>query len=221
MAKILIVDDDIHLRKLVLTYAELQNYQCEEVETGNVALDKFNINKYDLIVLDVMMPELDGFQTLAEIRKKSEVPVIMLTARTEEYDKLLSFNLGVDDYVSKPFSPKELMARIGAVLKRSNIKTTDEIVFGGLQIIPESRTVTVNDGRLNLPPKEFDLLLKLAQNDHIVLTREQLLQTVWGYDYYGDTRTVDTHIKSLRDHLGEYRNIIQTVWGVGYRFEYK
>jgi DNA-binding response OmpR family regulator len=221
MPRLLIVDDDVHLRKLVLTYAELDGYQCEEAENGLKAIEKVNSMQFDIVVLDVMMPELDGFETLGEIRKESQVPVIMLTSRSEEYDKLLGFNLGADDYVPKPFSPKELMARIGAVLKRSGKKSCDKLIFGEFCISPGSRVVTVGEKSLNLPPKEFDLLLCLAQNERLVLSREQLLNKVWGYDYYGDARTVDTHIKSLREHLGDYRKIIQTAWGVGYKFEYK
>lgn len=221
MSKILIVDDDLHLRKLVLTYVELDGYQCEEAQNGQEAIEKVNSTQFDIVVLDVMMPEMDGFVTLGEIRKESQVPVIMLTSRCEEYDKLLGFNLGADDYVSKPFSPKELMARVGAVLKRSGKKSCDKLTFGEFCVSPGSRTVTVGEKALNLPPKEFDLLLYLAQNERLVLRREQLLNKVWGYDYYGDVRTVDTHIKSLREHLGEYRKVIQTTWGVGYKFEYK
>ncbi len=221
MSKLLIVDDDIHLRKLVLTYAELDGYQCEEAENGQKAIEKVNSTQFDIVVLDVMMPELDGFETLAEIRKENQVPVIMLTSRSEEYDKLLGFNLGADDYVPKPFSPKELMARIGAVLKRCGKKSSDKLTFGEFCISPGSRAVIVNEKAFNLPPKEFDLLLYLAQNERLVLSREQLLNKVWGYDYYGDARTVDTHIKSLREHLGDYRKVIQTAWGVGYKFEYK
>ncbi|MDF2845254.1 MAG: hypothetical protein K0R00_3680 [Herbinix sp.] len=221
MSKLLIVDDDIHLRKLVLTYAELDGYQCEEAENGQKAIEKLNSIQFDIVVLDVMMPELDGFETLGVIRKESQVPVIMLTSRSEEYDKLLGFHLGVDDYVPKPFSPRELMARIGAVLKRSGKKSCDKLVFGEFSVSPGSRTVMVGQKALNLPPKEFDLLLYLAQNERLVLSREQLLNKVWGYDYYGDTRTVDTHIKSLREHLGDYRKVIQTAWGVGYKFEYE
>jgi len=221
MSKLLIVDDDLHLRKLVLTYAELDGFQCEEAENGQEAIEKVNSTQFDIVVLDVMMPELDGFVTLGEIRKESQVPVIMLTSRSEEYDKLLGFNLGADDYVSKPFSPRELMARIGAVLKRSGKKSCDKLIFGEFCVSPGSRTVTVGEKALYLPPKEFDLLLYLAQNERLVLRREQLLNKVWGYDYYGDVRTVDTHIKSLREHLGDYRKVIQTAWGVGYKFEYK
>ena len=221
VGKILIVDDDIHLRKLVLTYAELEGFQCEEAETGQKAIDKVKSMQFDIIVLDVMMPGLDGFETLGEIRRDSQVPVIMLTSRSEEYDKLLGFNLGADDYVPKPFSPKELMARVGAVLKRSGSKSGNKLTFGDLCISPESRTVTAGERVLNLPPKEFALLLYLARNERHVLSRDQLLNKVWGYGYYGDARTVDTHIKSLREHLGDYRKVIQTAWGVGYKFEYK
>lgn len=217
--RLLIVDDDLHLRKLVRTYAQLEQFQCEEATNGQEALKLLDAHPFDLVVLDVMMPGLSGFETLTQIRKTSQVPVIMLTARSEEYDKLLGFKLGVDDYVSKPFSPKELMARIGAVLKRSN-SPNRTLTFGELSISPESRNVTLRGQNISLSPKEFDLLLKLAQNERIVLSREQLLETIWGYSYCGDSRTVDTHVKSLRDHLGDYRNVIQTVWGVGYKFEY-
>lgn len=219
--RLLIVDDDLHLRKLVRTYAQLEQFQCEEAVNGQEALKLLAAHPFDMVVLDVMMPGLSGFETLSQIRKTSQIPVIMLTARSEEYDKLLGFKLGVDDYVSKPFSPKELMARIGAVLKRSNSPNPNRTLdFGELSISPESRTVILRGQNIALPPKEFDLLLKLAQNERIVLSREQLLETIWGYSYCGDSRTVDTHVKSLRDHLGDYRNVIQTVWGVGYKFEY-
>ena len=219
--RLLIVDYDLHLRKLVRTYAQLEQFQCEEAVNGQEALKLLAAHPFDMVVLDVMMPGLSGFETLSQIRKTSQVPVIMLTARSEEYDKLLGFKLGVDDYVSKPFSPKELMARIGAVLKRSNSPNPNRTLdFGELSISPESRTVILRGQNIALPPKEFDLLLKLAQNERIVLSREQLLETIWGYSYCGDSRTVDTHVKSLRAHLGDYRNVIQTVWGVGYKFEY-
>ncbi|MCD8121010.1 MAG: response regulator transcription factor [Clostridiales bacterium] len=221
MPRILITDDDLHLRKLVRTYADLEGYQCEEAEDGSAALAALQNQDFDLVILDVMMPGTNGFETLAQIRKTSQIPVIMLTARTEEYDRLLGFNLGVDDYVPKPFSPKELMARVAAVLRRtkSSLRQTGVLQFGSLTIEPDSRAVTIDGRRLSLTPKEFDLLLKLAQNERIVMSREKLLETVWGYTYYGDVRTVDTHIKSLREHLGSYRRLIQTVWGVGYKFE--
>ncbi|MCI9162517.1 MAG: response regulator transcription factor [Lachnospiraceae bacterium] len=220
MPHLLITDDDHHLRKLVRTYGEREGFCCEEAETGQQALDAIKKTSFDIIILDVMMPGTDGFQVLEEIRRVSQVPVIMLTARDEEYDKLRGFGLGADDYISKPFSPKELMARVGAILHRTGNRQNDSILFGGLSICQSSRTVTADGQRLNLPPKEFDLLLKLAQNEHVVLSRDKLLQTVWGYNYYGDVRTVDTHIKSLREHLGKYRKLIQTVWGVGYKLEY-
>jgi DNA-binding response OmpR family regulator len=222
MPKILIVDDDVHLRKLVRTYADLEGYRSVEAESGAAALDILHKADFDLIILDVMMPGIDGFEALAQIREISEdVPVIMLTSRTEEYDRLFGFNLGADDYVPKPFSPKELMARIKAVLKRSRGNPDDKLRFGTLTIEPKARVVMVGEASVALPPKEFELLLYLAQNERIVLTRDQLLSKVWGYEYGGDSRTVDTHVKSLRDHLGEYRKTIQTVWGVGYKFEYK
>lgn len=223
MPHILITDDDMHLRRLVRTYAELEGYECAEAGDGAAAVTALKQSIFDLVLLDVMMPGPDGFETLEAIRKFSQVPVIMLTARNEEYDKLNGFQLGVDDYVAKPFSPKELMARIGAVLRRTQAHTpasvTNELTFGGLSIFPDSRIVTLDGKKGTLPPKEFDLLYKLAQNEHIVLSRDKLLETVWGYQYCGDARTVDTHIKSLREHIGPYRKLIQTVWGVGYKFE--
>lgn len=221
MPKLLITDDDLRLRKLVRTYADLEGYYCEEAENGFEALEKLRGGSFDILILDIMMPKMDGFETMSELRKWSQIPVIVLTARDEEYDKLLGFNLGADDYLSKPFSPKELMARIRAVLKRMGIKNEDAIRFGALCIKPAAHAATLGGRTLNLTPKEYELLLALMQNEHIVLSREQLLQKVWGYDYYGDIRTVDTHVKTLREHLGECRGMIQTVWGVGYKFEYK
>ncbi|WP_278943177.1 response regulator transcription factor [Anaerotruncus colihominis] len=221
MPKLLITDDDLHLRKLVRTYAEVDGYACEEAENGFQALEKLQSGQFDLMILDIMMPGMDGFETMAELRKFSRIPVILLTARNEEYDKLLGFHLGGDDYLSKPFSPRELMARVKAVLNRAGMHKVDCLRFGALEIRPDARTVTIDKNPVALTLKEFDLLLTLAQNEHIVLNREQLLQKVWGYDYYGDVRTVDTHIKSLRERLGSLRTLIQTVWGVGYKFEYK
>lgn len=221
MPTLLIADDDARLRRLIRTYAELENYTCEEAGDGRSALRIFQATPCDLVILDVMMPGMDGFETLEKLREISDVPVIMLTARTEEYDKLMGFRLGVDDYVSKPFSPRELMARVAAVLRRnSKGRTETSMTFGSLTIMPEFRIVTLDGNKPTLPPKEFELLLKLAQNERIVLSRDQLLESIWGYSYFGDGRTIDTHIKSLREHLGRYRGIIQTVWGVGYKFEY-
>lgn len=220
MSKLLIVDDDIRLRKLVRTYGEVEHYECDEAADGLAALEKLQDNNFDLVILDVMMPGLDGFETLERIRKTNEIPVIMLTARNEEYDKLTGFGLGVDDYVSKPFSPKELMARVGAVLKRNGRKMSVlSYQYKELEIHPDSRTASISGRELVLAPKEFDLLLELAKNPGTVMRRDKLLQDVWGYSYCGDGRTVDTHIKSIRDRLGPYRSMIQTVWGVGYKFD--
>lgn len=221
MPKLLITDDDLHLRKLVRTYADLEGYQFEEAENGFEALEKLRDASFDLLILDIMMPKMDGFETMAELRKWSQIPVIVLTARDEEYDKLFGFNLGADDYLSKPFSPKELMARVNAVLKRAGTKKETLIRFGELCVEPASRTASLNGRILSLTPKEYELLLVFVQNEHMVLSREQLLQKVWGFGYYGDIRTVDTHVKTLREQLGPYRKRIQTVWGVGYKFEYK
>jgi len=220
MAKLLIVDDDIRLRKLVRTYGEVAHYKCDEAADGLAALEKLQNDNFDLVILDVMMPGLDGFETLERIRKISEIPVIMLTARNEEYDKLTGFGLGVDDYVSKPFSPKELMARVGAVLKRNGKKKSVLFYqYKELEIHPDSRTASISGKELILAPKEFDLLLELAKNPGTVMRRDKLLRDVWGYSYCGDGRTVDTHVKSVRDRLGPYRSMIQTVWGVGYKFD--
>lgn len=220
MSKLLIVDDDIRLRKLVRTYGEVEHYECDEAADGLAALEKLQDDHFDLVILDVMMPGLDGFETLERIRKTSEIPVIMLTARNEEYDKLTGFGLGVDDYVSKPFSPKELMARVGAVLKRNGRKMSVlSYQYKELEIHPDSRTASISGKELILAPKEFDLLLELAKNPGTVMRRDNLLQDVWGYSYCGDGRTVDTHVKSVRDRLGPYRSMIQTVWGVGYKFD--
>lgn len=217
----LIADDDMHLRKLVATYAELEGFWCQEAENAEETLELLEKTDFDILILDIMMPGKDGFEVLSEIREHSQIPVIMLTARSEEYDKLLGFDLGADDYVSKPFSPKELMARVNAVLKRSGSAPNMNMQFGDLRIRINARLVEIGDRTISLPPKEFDLLVKLAQNEHIVMTREKLLETVWGYEYHGDTRTVDSHVKALREHLGEHRKLIQTVWGVGYKFEYR
>ncbi len=221
MQKMLIVDDDSHLRALVRTYAEMDDFYCREAENGNQALEIAAGCAFDMIVLDVMMPEMDGFETLGKLRDFTQTPVILLTARKEEYDKLFGFNLGADDYVPKPFSPKELMARIKAVLKRAQPCGSIATKYGALEIDEAAHTVRFHDEEMPLPPKEYDLLLYLAKNNHITLNREQILKHVWGYDYFGGLRTVDTHIQSLRERLGDARDLIKTVWGVGYKFEYK
>lgn len=219
--QLLIVDDDPHLRALVKTYAELDDFRCVEAENSGEALRAAETAEFSIIVLDVMMPGRDGFETLAELRKFTQTPVIMLTARKEEYDKLLGFNLGADDYLAKPFSPKELMARVRAVLKRGSPIPEGRLHFGGLEIQAQSRAVSIDGQPVSLTPLEFDLLLFLARNNHIVMDRDTILQKVWGYDYMGDTRTVDTHIKSLRERLGSQRKLITTIWGIGYKFEYE
>ncbi len=221
MIRILIVDDDMHLRRLVNTYGTLEGFICGEAADGREALEKIAGEDYDIIVLDVLMPGPDGFETLGEIRKLSQTPVIMLTSRSEEYDKLKGFKLGADDYICKPFSPNELIARIKAVLKRSSSSGVEFLKFGELTLSPETRDVTLAGASLTLSPKEFDLLHYLVRNEKLVLSRDQLLDKVWGYDFYGDARTIDTHVKSLREHLGAYRKYIKTVWGIGYKFEYK
>lgn len=218
--KLLIVDDDIHLRNLVKTYAEREGFLCVEAKNGDEAIHAVERQSFDMIVLDVMMPVRDGFETLSEIRGICAAPVIMLTARNEEYDRLYGFDLGADDYVAKPFSPKELMARIKAIMKRSFGMTDGIMKFGSLEVNSKLRTVTLDGSEIFLTPKEFELLLYMARHNRIVLKREQLLNNVWGFDYCKDVRTLDTHVKSLRERLGEARKLIVTVWGVGYKFEY-
>ena len=223
MEKLLIVDDEEKIRSVIKKYAEFEGYAVEEAEDGMQALELAKHNSYDLIVMDIMMPELDGFSTCKELRKFCDMPVIMLSARGEEYDKLFGFELGIDDYVVKPFSPKELMARIRAVIGRhtkNNDAASNKIIsFEGLSIDYAGRYVYVDDEKIFLTPKEYELLFYMVKNKNIALTREKLLNEIWGYDYYGDDRTLDTHIKLLRNSLGEYRRFIVTLRGVGYRFE--
>lgn len=226
MAKLLIVDDEMHIRDLVQKYATFENYESETAENGLEAIEKVKHNEYDLVIMDIMMPELDGFSAVKEVRKISQVPVIMLSARSEEYDKLYGFDLGIDDYVTKPFSPKELMRRVNAVLTRATHKnnqesaTTNEVwQYKSLKIDYSAHIVTINNEKIDLTPKEYELLVYLIKNQNIAVRREQLLEKVWGYDYYGDDRTLDTHMKSLRKKIGEYANCIITIRRVGYRFE--
>jgi DNA-binding response OmpR family regulator len=220
-SRILIVDDEELIRDLIKEYISLENFVADEAADGIQALQLFKQFNYDLIILDVMMPGMDGWSVCREIRKTSQVPVIMLTARGEEYDKLLGFELGVDDYMVKPFSPRELLARMKAIMRRSVARDEpdDYISFEGLTIVFDSHNVYVDDNLVNLTPKEYDLLSFFARNTNRVFSREQLLDSVWGYDFIGDTRTVDTHIKMLRESLGVYRKFIVTVWGTGYKFE--
>ena len=219
--KLLIVDDEKRIRALIAKYASFEGYETDEAEDGMQAVTMCRERRYDLIIMDVMMPELDGFFAVREIRKHSDTPVIMLSARGEEYDRIHGFELGIDDYVVKPFSPKELMMRVGAVLKRSGSdKTTEETVtIDGLTVNFTARRVTVDGQELDLSPKEYDLLFYMVRNRGIALSREKLISDVWGYDFFGDDRTLDTHIKLLRRQLGRYADRITTLRGVGYRFE--
>lgn len=224
MYKILVVDDEAKIRELIRKYAEFEGYEVAEACDGMeaVRLCRKSPHGYDMIILDIMMPELDGFSAASEIRKVSNTPILMLSARGEEYDKIHGFETGTDDYVVKPFSPKELMMRVGAIIKRArngHVQEKDIQSFEGLVIDFTARIVTVNGERVELSPKEYDLLSYMVENRNIALTREMLITNVWGYDFYGDDRTLDTHIKLLRRSLGEYSKFIVTLRGVGYRFE--
>ena len=219
MAKLLIVDDEEKIREVLRDYATFEGHDCDEAADGMEAVKKARDNKYDLIIMDVMMPKLDGYYAVKEIRKFSAVPVIMLSARVEEYDRLFGFEVGVDDYVTKPFSPKEVMARIAAVLKRVAPQKNPTIVSEGLEIDMAGRNVFVDGKKVSMTPKEYELLFYLVENAGIAITREKLLSAVWGYDFYGDDRTVDTHIKMLRSSLGPYRDKVVTLRGLGYKIE--
>lgn len=221
MPRILIVDDEKMIRNVVKEYAEFEGYETKEAEDGMEAVEICRKEDFDIIVMDIMMPRLDGYSAIKEIHKTKSIPVIMLSARGEEYDKLFGFEIGIDDYVVKPFSPKELLARIKAVLKRSAAKEQqmDIIRYEGLEINVTGREVSIDGKPVSLTPKEYDLLFYLVKNKGIALSREKLLEEVWGYDFYGDDRTVDTHIKMLRNSLGEYRKFIKTLRGMGYKFE--
>ncbi len=222
MQKILIVDDEINIRKVVREYAEFEGYEVKEAQDGMEAVEIAKKEDFDLIIMDVMMPRLDGYSACKEIKKYKKIPVIMLSARGEEYDKLFGFEIGIDDYVVKPFSPKELMARVKAVIKRNEPagqQVHDRLKFEGLEIDLAGREVYVNGKRVSMTPKEYDLLFYLVKNKNLALTRDKLLEEVWGYDFFGDDRTVDTHIKMLRNSLGEYRKFIVTLRGMGYKFE--
>ena len=224
MPKLLVVDDEQNIRAMIRKYAEFDGYAVEEAGDGMEAVEKFRAGAFDLIIMDVMMPELDGFSACREIRKADEqVPIIMLSARGEEYDRIHGFELGVDDYVVKPFSPRELMMRVSAVLKRSQASQAtparEVYKYEGLTVDFTARIVFVDGVQEDLSPKEYDLLFYMVRNRGIALTREALITNVWGYDFYGDDRTLDTHIKLLRKSLGPYARLIVTLRGVGYRFE--
>lgn len=223
--KLLIVDDEQKIRELIAKYAVFEGYECIEAENGMQAVEMFRAKPCDLIVMDIMMPELDGFSASREIRKASpNVPIILLSARGEEYDKIHGFELGIDDYVVKPFSPKELMLRIGAVLRRSNncpaqTEAHQITAIEGMSVDFTARRVVIDQQEIELSPKEYDLLFYLVRNRGIALTRDKLISEVWGFDFFGDDRTLDTHIKLLRKQLGDYARYIVTLRGVGYRFE--
>ena len=224
MPKLLVVDDEQNIRSMIRKYAEFDGYTVDEADHGMEAVRMFKKGAYDLIIMDVMMPELDGFSACREIRRSdAQTPIIMLSARGEEYDRIHGFEIGVDDYVVKPFSPRELMMRVQAILKRSSAAATEngkEIChFEGLTVDFTGRIVTVDGKKVDLSPKEYDLLFYLVRNRNIALSRENLITNVWGYDFYGDDRTLDTHIKLLRKSLGPYSKFIVTLRGVGYRFE--
>lgn len=219
---ILIADDEIKMRKLLKEYLLLEGYDTFEASNGEEAIEQFGMREYEAVLLDVMMPLVDGWTVLRTIRRSSDVPVVMLTARGEEYDKLFGFELGADDYMVKPFSPKELMARLKAVTKR-NKKGRDNEAEGyeyeGLKIDTSARAVYIDGSQVKMTPKEYELLIYLAGNKNRALTRQQILDGVWGLDFFGDDRTVDTHVKVLRESLGPYKGMVSTVWGVGYKFD--
>ena len=224
MYKVLIVDDEAKIREVIAEYAEFEGFEPDQASDGMEAVAKCKQNDYDIVLMDVMMPKLDGFSAVKEIRKIKDIPVIMLSARGEEYDKLFGFEIGADDYVVKPFSPKEVMARINAILKRNysskSVKNSNaSLKFDGLEIDMLGRNVYVDGQKAELTPKEYELLFYMVNNRGIALSREKLLSDVWGYDFYGDDRTVDTHIKMLRSNLKDYRKFIITLRGMGYKFE--
>lgn len=228
MYNILIVDDEEMIRKLIRKYAEFDGFTVTEAVDGMDAVNKFNHGEFDIIIMDIMMPELDGFTASRKIRETSDVPIIMLSARGEEYDKINGFEIGIDDYVIKPFSPKELMLRVEAIMKRTKQRAAkkeeskNEIISlanGGLVADITARIVYIDGERVDMSPKEYELFFYMLKNKNIALSRDKLLSDVWGYDFFGDDRTLDTHIKILRKSLGKYSDFIVTIRGMGYRFE--
>lgn len=216
--KILIVDDEPLIREVIKEYAYYEGYEVIEAENGIEAIKQVENNNIDIIVLDIMMPKLDGYSTYKEIKKIKPIPTIILSARSEEYDKLYGFELGVDDYLTKPFSPKELIARIKAITRRNQLQE-DKFIYEDLIIDFKGHQVLIDKKPLKLTPKEYELLSLFVQNKNIAISRETLLNKIWGYDFYGDDRTIDTHIKMLRNNLGKYKNTIVTIRGMGYKFE--
>ncbi len=215
--KLLVVDDEKLIRDVIREYCLNENYIVEEAENGEDALNKIEKNEYDLIILDIMMPKLDGFSVCKLVKKEYNIPIIILSARGEEFDKLMGFDLGIDDYITKPFSPKELIARIKAILKRCHGEV-DKFTYGDLIVDFNAHVLSIEDEEINITPKEFEILKYFIQNQNIAISREVLLNKIWGYDFFGDDRTIDTHIKMLRNNLGKYRDLIITVRGLGYKF---
>lgn len=220
--KILIVDDEVLIRNVIKEYLIHEKFEYLEAKNGEEAIDIVKMNQQiDLIIMDIMMPKMDGCTASKEIKKIKDIPIIMLSARKEEYDKLLGFEIGIDDYITKPFSPKELIARVKAVLKRNKEISEFNFTYDDLVINYKGHTVKIDNKEIKLTPKEYTLLCYFVKNQGIALSREQLLNTIWNYDFYGDDRTIDTHVKMLRNNLGKYRDLIITVRGVGYKFEIK
>lgn len=218
--KILVVDDESRMRKLVKDFLVREGYEVLEAADGEQAIDAFYEDKeIGLIILDIMMPKMDGWQVCREVRKLSKVPIILLTAKSDERDELQGFELGVDEYISKPFSPKILVARVEAILRRSGLASDDNIEVEGIKIFKDSHKVTIDGEEISLSVKEFELLLYFMNNKGLALSREKILNHVWNYDYFGDARTIDTHVKKLRAKMGEKGNFIKTIWGMGYKFE--
>lgn len=224
MNAILVIDDEERIRHLVRMYLEREGYEVDEAGNGREALEKFHKQDYALLIVDLMMPEIDGWKVCRDVRERSDIPIIMLTARGEEFDRVLGFELGADDYLVKPFSTKELVARVKALLRRSRGNTaisSSDLLFGPLKIEKDKHRVSIDDEQIPFTPREFELLYFLAKNPSRVFSREQLMETVWGYDFYGDARTVDTHVKKIREKLADpkVRSMLATVWGVGYKFD--
>ena len=219
--KILVVDDETLIRDVIKEYLKVENYEVIEAENGIEAVDICENQDIDLIILDIMMPKMDGYTAYKTIKEKKKIPTIILSARSEEYDKLLGFDLGIDDFLAKPFSPKELVARVKAVLRRNNNYETEEFIYENLRVDFKGRVITIDSKEIKVTPKEFELLTYFIKNKNIAISRETLLNKIWGYDFYGDYRTIDTHIKMLRNSLDKYRNLIVTVRGMGYKLEIK
>ena len=215
---ILIVDDEEGIRSIIKEYCINEHFDCEEAENGEEALEKLKTKKFDLMILDIMMPKMDGFSLLKNCPKEKRIPTIVLSSRGEEYDKLTGFDLEIDDYVTKPFSPKELIARVKAVLSRTKKENIKQYTYDTLEVNFDAHTVKIDNKLINLTPKEYDILVFFLENKNIAISRERLLENIWGFDFYGDDRTVDTHIKMLRNNLGKYRENIKTVRGLGYKY---